>query len=155
MNFRNSMGESRHSDDSFHIQLISGCPYSEPWRVPRNSNNDYQAAFEEIQKFLTSPPLLNRPIPDEPLYLNLSIGYESIASILVREDGSQQYPIYYVRKILKGSKIRYRKLDKLAMIVVHTSKKLRQYFQVYSIVVRTNFFWWKILQRPETSGRLV
>ena len=91
-------------------------------------SNDCQAAFEEIQKFLTSPPLLSRPILDEPLYLYLSIGYESIASVLVWEEGSQQYPVYYVSKILRGTEIRYPKLDKLAMIVVHTSKKLRQYF---------------------------
>ena len=41
------------------------------------------------------------------------------------------------------------------MIVVHTSKKFRQYFQAHSIVVRINFPLQKILQRPKTSGRLV
>ena len=41
------------------------------------------------------------------------------------------------------------------MIIVHTSKKLLQYFQAYSIIIRTNFPLRKILQRPETSGRLV
>ena len=88
-------------------------------------SDECQAAFEEIQKFLTSPALLSRPIPNETLYLYLSIGYESIASVLVREEGSQQHPVYYVSKILKGVKIRYPKLDKLVMIVIHTSKKLR------------------------------
>ena len=88
-------------------------------------NNDCQKAFEEIQKFLTSPPLLSRPIPNEPLYLYLSIRYESIASVLVREEGSQQHQVYYVSKILRGVEIRYPKLDKLAMTVVHTSRKLR------------------------------
>ena len=66
------------------------------------------------------------------------------------------YPsVYYVSKILRGAEIRYPKLDKLAMIVVHTSKKLRQYFQAHSIIIRTNFPLRKILQRPETLGRLV
>ena len=51
-------------------------------------SDDYQATFEEIQKFLTSPPLLSIPILDETLYLYLSIGYESIAFVLVREEGS-------------------------------------------------------------------
>ena len=51
--------------------------------------------------------------------------------------------------------IRYPKLDKLAMIVVHTSKKLRQYFQAHSIIIRIKFSLWKILQRPKTSERLV
>ena len=99
--------------------------------------------------------MLSRPIPNKPLYLYLSIRYESIASVLVREEGSQQHPVYYVSKILRGAEIRYPKLDKLAMIVVHTSKKLRQYFQAHSIIIRINFPLRKILQRPETSGRLV
>ena len=41
------------------------------------------------------------------------------------------------------------------MIVVHTSKKIRQYFQAHSIIIRTNFSLRKILQRPETFERLV
>ena len=118
-------------------------------------NNDCHKAFEEIQNFLTSPPLLSRPIPNEPLYLYLSIGYKSIASVLVREEGSQQHLVYYVSKILRGAEIRYPKLDKLAMIVVHTFRKLRQYFQAHSIIIRIIFPLRKILQRPETSKRLV
>lgn len=115
-------------------------------------STDCQKAFEEIQKFLTSPPLLSKPVPEETLYLYLSIGHESIASVLVREEGSQQSPVYYVSKILRGPEIRYPKLDKLTLIIVYTSKKLQQYFQANSIVVRTNFPLRKILQRPETSG---
>ena len=56
-------------------------------------NDDCQVAFEEIQKFLTSPSLLSRLILDETLYLYLSIGFESIAFVLVREEGSQQYSV--------------------------------------------------------------
>ena len=118
-------------------------------------NNDCQVAFEEIKKFFTTPSLLSRPVPNEPLYLYLSVEFEYIASVLVREEGSQQHPVYYVSKILRGAEIRYPKLDKLAMIVVHTSKKLHQYFQAHSIIIRINFPLRKILQRPETSRRLV
>lgn len=91
-------------------------------------SDEFQIAFEEIKKFLSSPLLLSQPIPNEVLYLYLSIGHESIASVLVREEGSQQNPIYSVSKILRGSEVRYPKLDKLAMMVGYTFKKLRQYF---------------------------
>ena len=47
---------------------------------------DCQSAFEDIKRFLTSPPLLSRPVSGEDLYLYLSVGSESLASILVRED---------------------------------------------------------------------
>ena len=52
-------------------------------------SDECQTTFKEIQKFLTSLPLLSRLVPRETLYLYLSIGYESIASLLVQEKGSQ------------------------------------------------------------------
>ena len=99
---------------------------------------DCQLAFEDIKRFLTSPPLLNRPIIREDLYLYLSVENEALASVLVREDKEEQSPIYYISKVLRGSELRYPKMDKLALALVHTSKKLRHYFQAHKIIVRTN-----------------
>ena len=116
---------------------------------------DCQSAFKDIKRFLTSPPLLSRPVSGEELYLFLSIGNKSLASILVREDQGKQNPIYYVSKVLRGSEVRYPIMDKLALTLIHTSKKLRHYFQEHRIVVQTNQPLRKILQRLEMSERLI
>ena len=97
-----------------------------------------QSAFEDVKRFLTSPPLLSRLVSGEDLYLYLSVGNESLASVLVREDKEEQSPIYYISKVLRRSELRYLKMDKLARALVHTSKKLYHYFQAHKIIVRTN-----------------
>ena len=61
-------------------------------------SKDCQKAFKDIKRFLSSLPLLRRPIPGEVLYSYLSGRYESITSILVREEQGHQSPTYYMVK---------------------------------------------------------
>ncbi|XP_050233160.1 uncharacterized protein LOC126681656 [Mercurialis annua] len=118
-------------------------------------DEDCQVAFEELKAFLTNPPLLSRPVVGETLYLYLSVGRETIASVLVREEEEEQWSIYYISRTLKGAELNYPTIDKLALAVVVTTKKLKPYFQGHTVIVRTNQPLRKALHRPETSGRLV
>ncbi|XP_050207633.1 uncharacterized protein LOC126657052 [Mercurialis annua] len=118
-------------------------------------NDECKKAFEELKVFLTSPPLLSRPKAGEILYLYLSAGKETIASVLVREEEEEQLPIYYSSRTLKGAELNYPTIDKLALMVVVAAKKLRPYFQGHTVIIRTNQPLRKALQRPETSGRMV
>ncbi|XP_050229127.1 uncharacterized protein LOC126678269 [Mercurialis annua] len=102
-------------------------------------DEDCQKAFENLKSFLTQPPLLSRPIAGEMLYLYLSVGKETI-------------PPFWT---LKGAELNYPTIDKLALAVVVTTKKLKPYFQGHTIIVRTNQPLRKALHRPKTSGRLV
>ena len=98
-------------------------------------NADCQTTFEDIKRFLASPPLLSRSTLGETLYLYLSVSNESLVSVLVREDKREQNSIYYVSKVFRGSEIRYPKIDKLALALVHITRKLCHYFQAHRIVV--------------------
>ncbi|XP_050211564.1 uncharacterized protein LOC126661741 [Mercurialis annua] len=118
-------------------------------------DEDCQTALKELKSFLTNPPLLSRPIVGETLYLYLSVGRETIVSVLVREVEEEQRPIYYISRTLKGAELNYPTIDKLALAVVVTAKNLKPYFQGHTVVVRTNQPLKKALHRPETSGRLV
>ncbi|XP_077219788.1 uncharacterized protein LOC143853978 [Tasmannia lanceolata] len=71
-----------------------------PW------TKECQAAFEELKKYLSSPPLLTNPEPGEELLLYLSIGPMALAAVLIREERNQQKPIYYVSKVLCDAEIR-------------------------------------------------
>ena len=51
--------------------------------------------------------------------------------------------------------MKYPQIEKLALAVVMTAKKLKHYFQAHPIAVRTDQPLRKALQRPETSRRLV
>ncbi|CAL8993406.1 unnamed protein product, partial [Prunus brigantina] len=60
-------------------------------------------------------------------------------------------------KALKGSKRqqRYPQLEQLAYALVLSARRLRPYFQAHSINVLTNQPLRQVLQKPETSGRLI
>ncbi|GKV29470.1 hypothetical protein SLEP1_g38397 [Rubroshorea leprosula] len=92
-------------------------------------NSECQAAFDEQKSYLTSPPLLRKAIDGEILYLYLGILDEAINSVLVREKGKQQKPVYYTSSVLCGAELRYPIAEKAALAV--------------------------ILQKPECLGRLI
>jgi hypothetical protein len=50
----------------------------------------------------------------------------------------QQYPIYFVLKILAGSKKYYSKLKKICYAVIMSARKLRHYFEAHTTRVLTN-----------------
>ncbi|KAL0400401.1 UNVERIFIED_CONTAM: Polyprotein P3 [Sesamum radiatum] len=97
-----------------------------------------QLAFEELKAYLFGLPLLVKPSPGDTLYLYLSVTPQVVSSVLVREEGGKQLPIYYVSKVLNGAEGRYTPIEKMALALVVTAKRLRPYFLSHPIGVRTN-----------------
>src|SRR5436190_22212972 len=63
-------------------------------------------AFEELKRYLANPPLLTRPRPGEVLLIYMAIIPEAGSSVLMREEASTQFPIYYVSNIFKNTETR-------------------------------------------------
>ncbi|GKV43029.1 hypothetical protein SLEP1_g50370 [Rubroshorea leprosula] len=78
-------------------------------------NSKCQAAFDELKSYLSSPLLLTKPNDGEILYLYLGISDEAISSMLVREEGKQQKPVYYTSSVLHGAEIRCSIAEKAAL----------------------------------------
>ncbi|CAA0840386.1 Unknown protein, partial [Striga hermonthica] len=114
-----------------------------------------QKALVSIKETLASPPTLQKPKPDEMLFLYLGVSDSAISAVLIREEGLLQSPIYYVSKALHDAELRYPPMEKLAFALVVAARKLRPYFQEHSITVRTSYPLRQILHRPDTSGRMV
>ncbi|XP_025670562.1 uncharacterized protein [Arachis hypogaea] len=91
----------------------------------------------------------------EPLYLYLAVTEEALAAVLVREEAKAQQPIYFVSKALQGAELRYSKLEKLALALLTSSRRLRQYFQGHQVVVRTDQGIHQVLQKPDLAGRMM
>ena len=51
--------------------------------------------------------------------------------------------------------MRYQALKKATLVVVFSARRLRHYFQSFTVVVMTNLPIWKVLQKPDMAGRLV
>jgi len=69
--------------------------------------------FEDLKKFLTSPPVLTSPIEKEDLllYIAATTNVVSTAIIVEREEDGHlqkvQHPVYFVSEVLSDSKARY------------------------------------------------
>ncbi|GKV15413.1 hypothetical protein SLEP1_g26207 [Rubroshorea leprosula] len=110
---------------------------------------------KSVKDIQSSSPLLTKAIDGELLYLYLGISNEAISSVLVREEARQQKPIYYISSMLHGAELRYPIVEKAALAVVTSARKLRPYFQSHPIIVLTDQPLRQILQKPECSGRLI
>ncbi|KAL0405074.1 UNVERIFIED_CONTAM: Polyprotein P3 [Sesamum radiatum] len=80
---------------------------------------------------------------------------EAVSLVLVREQEKIQNPVYYVSKMLQGAERRYTQIEKLALALVVTTRKLRPYFQSHKVIVRINHPLGHIMTMPDSSGRLV
>ncbi|KAL0287070.1 UNVERIFIED_CONTAM: hypothetical protein Sradi_7132400 [Sesamum radiatum] len=98
----------------------------------------FQQAFKDLKTYLAKLHLLVKPVP-----------------ILVREEEGNQTPIYYVSKVLNGAESHYPSIEKMALALVITARKLRPYFLSYPVGVRTNTPLKQILGKSEISGRLI
>ncbi|KAK3030775.1 hypothetical protein RJ639_035440 [Escallonia herrerae] len=96
---------------------------------------DCQKSFEELKANLYSYFLLSKPIPEKDLFLYLSVTEAGVGAILVREEDGVQKLIYYASKVLQDLETRYPKIDKIALALITSAKK--------------------VLLSPEVSGRLV
>lgn len=111
-------------------------------------------SFANIKSFLASPPILAKAMPCEPLKIYLSASDFTIADVLIKQNGIEQSPVYYVSHMLKGSETRYTKIKKLIFVLIISSRKLGQYFPGRLITVMTNQPLRRVLHKPDMSGRL-
>ena len=71
------------------------------FRTPRKSfewTDKCQKAFEDLKKYLSSPPLLNPSKPGEELYLYIAVSQAAVSTALVRKEEKAQQPIYFISR---------------------------------------------------------
>ncbi|KAM1043670.1 hypothetical protein ACFX2A_035715 [Malus domestica] len=77
--------------------------------------NEYAEPFKNLKDYMSKAPMLSKP-----------------------EDGNVERPVYYASKALQDAETRYSNIEKLALALVMSARKLRPYFQAHSIIVLTN-----------------
>jgi ribonuclease HI len=117
-------------------------------------------ALAQLKDFLSKPPVLTAPRKKEQLllYLTATTHVVSTAIIVERQEDGHAYPVqrpaYFISEVLSESKARYQPVQKLLYAVLITSRKLRHYFQEYSITVVTNYLLGDILRNQDATGRI-
>lgn len=62
--------------------------------------NACNSSFEELKRYLASPPVMCKPKLGEMLLLDLAISDYAVSEVLVREVKGRQHPVYYVSRIM-------------------------------------------------------
>ncbi|XP_057452608.1 uncharacterized protein LOC130744439 [Lotus japonicus] len=114
-----------------------------------------EEAFSLLKELLSAPPVLSKPVQSLPLHLYFSVSDHAINSVILPEAESEQKIVYFVSHTLQGAEIRYQKIEKAALAVLVTARRLRPYFQSFQVKVRTDLPLRQVLQKPDLSGRLV
>ena len=134
-----------------------GHPYFEC--LKRNSRfvwtKECDEAFVKLKEYLASPPVLCKPQVGTPLRLYFAVMERVVSSVLVQEQNQVQRPIYFVSKVLQGPEVRYQTLEKPALAVVFSVRRLRHYFHSFSVVVMTDLPIQKVLKKPDVAGRMM
>ncbi|XP_010451170.2 PREDICTED: uncharacterized protein LOC104733278 [Camelina sativa] len=113
-----------------------------------------EEAFAQLKAYLSEPPVLAKPEFGEPLFLYVAVSDSAVSGVLVREERGEQRPIFYISKSFTGAESRYPMMEKLALAVVTSARKLRPYFQSHTIVILTTQPLQTVLHSPSQSGRL-
>ncbi|PKA46862.1 hypothetical protein AXF42_Ash015756 [Apostasia shenzhenica] len=118
-------------------------------------DSECEAAFTELKRYLTSAPILVAPKEGSILSLYLGVSDTAVSAVLLDSEKGAQHPIFYTSHILLDTESRYPTLEKVALALLMTARKLRPYFQSHTIQVITDQPLLKILHPPEVSGRLL
>jgi len=87
-----------------------------------------EETFVKLKEYLASPPVLCKPELGIPLRLYFAVTERAISSVVLQEQDQIQRPIYFIIKVLQGPKVRYQALEKAAVAVVFSARRLRHYF---------------------------
>ncbi|XP_073061699.1 uncharacterized protein [Primulina eburnea] len=115
----------------------------------------FEQAFQDLKKHLAELHVLVKPEPRGKLWIYLSATEHVVSSVLVKEEGTDQNPVYYVSHALRGAELKYSEVEKIALALVMISRKLRPYFLSHPIVVLTNSPLGRIMTHAEVSGKMV
>jgi hypothetical protein len=89
------------------------------------------------------------------LYLYLAVSPTAVSAALIQEEANIQKPVYFISRALREAEQRYMQMEKMAFALIIASRKLRPYFQAYTIKVLTEYPLKKVLRKLDLSGCLV
>ncbi|XP_064941125.1 uncharacterized protein LOC135594645 [Musa acuminata AAA Group] len=131
-------------------------PFFKAFKDPKNFQwtSECEEALKQMKQHLASLPRLAFVFPGEKLGLYLAASLHAISSVLVKESSGAQLPIFYVSHVLSGPEERYPPIEKLALALVLSARKLRPYFQAHSVEVITDQPLRQILTKYDVAARV-
>ena len=134
-----------------------GLPFFKTFKQAFTWTDECEAAFQELKRYLSNPPLLSLSKEGENLYLYLAVSTTTtaVSAALIREEDRKQLPVYYVSQAFQGAKAKCPRIEKIVFALIVALRKLQPYFQANPILVMTDQPIKKSMNKPEAAGRMV
>ncbi|GJP62824.1 hypothetical protein CLOP_g19847, partial [Closterium sp. NIES-67] len=97
-----------------------------------------QAAFDQLNIVLTSPPVLRIADPDRPYEVITDASVIAIGAVLLQDFGEGLQPVAYESRKLHGAEKKYTVHGKEMLAIVHAFKTWRCYLTGADVTVRTD-----------------
>ena len=78
---------------------------------------EQQQAFSDLKEHLKKFPTLARPEIVDTLYLYIAVTHTTVSAVILREEGKQQQPIYFVSHTLTQAERNYSLIEKATLTV--------------------------------------
>jgi hypothetical protein len=134
-------------------------PFMELVKIKANDEfhwgTEQQRAFEEINEYLSKPPVLVPPQQDRPLYVYLLVGDTSIASVVIQVHDGKERVVFYLSRRMLDAETRYPDIEKLCLSLFFTCTKLHHILlSAETIVICKSDVIKHMLSAPVLKGRL-
>ncbi|GJT68398.1 reverse transcriptase domain-containing protein [Tanacetum coccineum] len=96
-----------------------------------------EEAFQQMKKLITDLPSLTPPREKETLYAYLAVSAEAVSAVLLIDRKGWQCPVQYVSRTLNEAERNYAPIEKLALSLIHMTRRLRRYFEAHPVKVIT------------------
>jgi hypothetical protein len=116
---------------------------------------DQQRAFDDIKRYLSSPPVIKATMAGIPLWLYITVEDVRIRAVLMQvTEGMEQIITYLSQRLIDGE-TRYSFIEKLCLSLFHACSKLRYYLLSSTCIVACQADVLRhMLQQPILSGRI-
>jgi hypothetical protein len=96
---------------------------------------DQQYAFDDIKKYLSSPPVMKAPMVGIPFWLYIATKDIVIGAILTQVMEGKEHIITYLSWRIIDAETRYSFIEKLCLSLFYACSKLRHYLLASACVV--------------------
>lgn len=79
-------------------------------------------AYEQLKEYLTTPPILSKPLKREKLFLYLVVSPVTKSLVLLHKNNKIQRPVYYTGRAFIDAEMHYLKTKKLVLLLVVASR---------------------------------
>ncbi|GKE10429.1 reverse transcriptase domain-containing protein [Tanacetum coccineum] len=151
--------------DSLNCFLAKSAERSLPFfntlkNITKENKHEYRwteeakEAFQQMKKLIMDLPSLTPPWEKETLYVYLAVSADAVSAVLLTDRKGRQCPVQYVSRMLNEAERKYAPMEKLALSLIHMTRRLRRYFEAHPVKVITDQPIRNILNNTETFRKL-